>query len=438
MKKNTLLILLATILVSMAEAAQKPKYIFYFIGDGMGHNHIALTEATMMNSSGALGYQPLGFTKFPAVGFITTYAANRQITCSAAAGTALATGSKTSINTIGMNTDRTANLYSTAVAAQKHGMKVGITTSVSIDHATPAAFYAHAEDRNNNYKIAECLTQTGFDLYASGGLLKPTEGRSIYEILSENGYTTFRGSGQTLTGSKVYWEQSSEYKSDALPLAIDSQKGDLTLSEITEKSIKFLDNKKGFFLMVEGGQIDWAAHANDAASIVHETYDFAKAVDVALEFYKRHPQETLIIVTADHETGGLALGLGERGYNSNFELLLAQKMSRGHLESAMKSTKNWDEAKQLLADNMGFWGKVTITLREELELMVAYESSPEKAATQAIKLLNKKAGVGFTTGAHTAAFVPVFAIGASSEMFNGRADNTDIPKKITKLIEAKK
>lgn len=433
--KKTTLTLLALIVLFTANAAKNPKYIFLFIGDGMGHNHVALTEAALAARDGKIGYEALNFTKFPALGYITTNAETRLTTCSAAAGTALATGHKTSIGTIGMNADHTSDIESIAVRAKRRGMKVGITTSVSLDHATPSAFYAHAQDRNMSYKIAEWAPRAGFDLYASSGLLKPNDGRSIYEILADSGYNIVRGAGAVLGGSKLFWEQSQGYNSDALPKAIDAREGDLTLAEITEQAAKFLDNRNGFFLMVEGGQIDWAAHANDAAGIVHETKDFANAIEKALEFYRAHPTETLIVVTADHETGGLALGIDSRGYDTNLELLFAQKMSVSRLESAMKQTKNWGEARSLLTEQMGFWSTVTISAKEELKLIVAYEKKPRNAAVLAVKMLDEKAGVGFTTGSHTAAYVPVYAIGARSELFNGRADNTDIPKKIISLIE---
>lgn len=435
MKRFILLLVTLLMIQATAEASKNPKYIFYFIGDGMGHNHIALTEATMAAKVGKIGYEPLNFTKFPVVSYVTTNAQTRLTTCSAAAGTALATGTKTSIGTIGMNADHSQDLQSIAVRAKNRGMKVGIATSVSIDHATPASFYAHAEQRDMHYKIATWMAKAGFDLYASSGLLKPNEQRNIFDILTDSLYTIIRGAGATLDGSKIYWQQADGYPTDIIPLAIDSRDGDLTLSEITQKSIDFLDNDNGFFLMVEGGQIDWAAHANDAASIVHETKDFANAIDHAIEFYNRHPDETLIVVTADHETGGLALGTDSMGYETDFALLLYQKMSKGKLESAVKSTKNWEEAKALLRSEMGFWDKVSITDTEEQKLFAAYEKNAASAATLSVKILAHKAGVDFTTGSHTAAYVPLFAIGRGSELFVGRCDNTEVPHKIDSLIK---
>lgn len=433
--KKILLTTIILIALQLTVCAQNPKYIFLFIGDGMGFNHIALTEASLAAKNDSIGFRQLNFTKFPSVGFATTNAANRLTTCSAAAGTALATANKTSINTIGMNADRSQDLLSVAAKAKAKGLKVGVTTSVSIDHATPAAFFSHAPNRQMSYQISEWLTKSGFDLYAGSGMLKPTEGKSIYDILTENSYTIVKGAGQELQGEKIYWEQATGSNPDALPLAIESKAGELTLSEITAKSINFLKNKRGFFLMVEGGQIDWAAHANDAASIVHEVKDFDNAITKAIEFYNQNPKETLIVITADHETGGLALGTDSRGYDTDLKLLFNQKVSKGTLEKLIKTSENWQQAKDILRSNLGFWDDVKLTAKEELELCVAFENKKEKCAALAIKLLNTKAGVDFTTGSHTAAYVPIFAIGVGAEKFRGYMDNIDIPKQIENLIK---
>lgn len=433
--KKLLFTTLLIIALQFTVYGQNPKYIFLFIGDGMGFNHIALTEASFAAKNDSIGFSQLNFTKFPSVGLATTNAANRLTTCSAAAGTALATANKTSINTISMNADRTLNLQSVAAKAKAKGMKVGVTSSVSIDHATPAAFFAHAPSRKMSYQINEWMTKAGFDLYAGGGMLNSNEGKSIYDILTENSYTIVKGAGKELKGAKIYWEQADGRNPEAIPLAIDSKQGELTLSEITAKSIDFLENKKGFFLMVEGGQIDWAAHANDAASIVHEVKDFDNAITKALDFYNKHPKETLIVITADHETGGLALGVDSQGYETNLKLLFNQKVSKGILEKLIKKSSDWTQAKELLKSNLGFWSAVEITPREELELCVAFEKKKEKCATKAIELLNTKAGVGFTTGAHTSTYVPVFAIGAGADNFKGYMDNIDIPRRIESLIK---
>lgn len=443
MKKALLLLLLFAGLAS--RAGERPKYIFYFIGDGMGHNALALTEACLASEQGDdIGFGTLRFTQFPAVGFATTWCANRRMTDSAAAGTALASGKKTSVGTIGMNAERTDPVQSIAVAAKKQGMRSGVATSVSIDHATPAAFYAHQETRNMYYEIAMDVAKTGLDLYAGSGFLKPKpdpqshQQTSIYDALHKAGYKITRGDNE-ITGKRAILMQSEGANAANLPLAIDRQPGDLTLPAITRRSIDFLMKdggaRKGFFLMIEGGQIDWAAHNNDAATLVHEVKDFDSAVCVALAFYREHPEETLIVVTADHETGGLALGRNNLGYDTYFGLLSAQKCSKGVLKAQIEAAADWNAVKTLLGEQMGFGTQITLTPEEWTGLERTYAKNAGKTADKAVDLLARHTGTGWTTGSHSATYVPVFAIGASSELFNGRMDNTEIAGNLRKLIE---
>lgn len=441
--KKTLVFLLLLVGSLVCRAGERPKYIFYFIGDGMGHNALALTEACLADEQGDdIGFGALRFTRFPAVGFATTWCANRRMTDSAAAGTALATGQKTSVGTIGMNAGRTEPIYSVAAAAKEHGMRSGVATSVSIDHATPASFYAHQPKRNLSYEIAMDATAAGLDLYAGSGFLKPEPSRqpSLYDALEKTGYKIVRGDGE-LSGKRVVLMQNEGANPANLPLAIDRRPGDLSLPAITRRSIDFLMRdggaKRGFFLMVEGGQIDWAAHSNDAATLVQEVKDFDEAIGAALDFYREHPDETLIVVTADHETGGLALGRNNLGYDTYFGLLAAQKCSKGLLEEAIEAAPDWEAVKTLLGERMGFGGQVVLTEQEWSQLEKTYAEHPEQTAGTAVELLARHAGAGWTTGSHTATYVPVFAIGAASERFNGRQDNTQIAAALRKLIEEK-
>lgn len=439
MKKALLLFILFAGLA--CRAGERPKYIFYFIGDGMGHNALALTEACLASEQGDdIGFGTLHFTQFPAVGFATTWCANRRMTDSAAAGTALASDQKTSVGTIGMNAERTEPVQSIAVAAKENGMRSGVATSVSIDHATPAAFYAHQPTRNMYYEIGMDAPEAGLDLYAGSGFLKPEPKRktSLYDALAKAGYKITRGDNE-IAGKRAVLMQEKGANPSNLPLAIDRQPGELTLPAITRRSIEFLlkdgGARKGFFLMVEGGQIDWAAHNNDAATLVQEVKDFDSAIRVALAFYRQHPDETLIVVTADHETGGLALGRDNLGYDTYFGLLAAQKCSKGVLKEAIEAVTDWNSAKAVLGDKMGFGTQITVTPEEWAELEKTYMKNPDKTADIALDILARHTGTGWTTGSHSATYVPVFAIGASSEMFNGRQDNTQIAARLRKLIE---
>lgn len=437
MKKTfTILFILAAFqLASFGQA----KYVFYFIGDGMGQSHVNITEAYKAAMDGKIGNEKLSFTGFPVFGYATNFAGNRYVTCSAAAGTALATGQKTSINTIGMNTDRTEAIYSVAASAAKKGRKVGVATSVSIDHATPAAFYAHQPDRNFSYEIAMDGIESNFDFYAGGDFLEPVSRKDsskmdVYSAYKKAGYTLSRQDKKT--GDKLLFLAKQNYRDNSLYYAIDRQGDELTLSDITTRAIEFLGKSDtGFFVMIEGGKIDWAAHSNDAAAVVHEVMDFSDAIAIAYKFYEQHPNETLIVVTADHETGGISLGRGESGYDISLAVLANQKVSFEMLKDMMRATKSWQEAIEVLTETMGFWMKVPVSDVETNSLIEAYKTSPNDAAMAAIRLMDKKAGIGWTTGSHTGMVIPVFAVGVGAENFGGRMDNTDIPKKIDKLID---
>ncbi|WP_229094562.1 alkaline phosphatase [Bacteroides eggerthii] len=455
-------VLLVIFLVSTVWA-QQAKYVFYFIGDGMGVNQVNGTEMYLAEQEGRIGVKPLLFTAFPAGTMATTFSATNSVTDSSAAGTALATGEKTYNGAVSMDDDK--NVLSTvAERAKKAGRKVGIATSVSVDHATPAAFYAHQPNRSRYYEIALDLPKAGFDFYAGSGFLKPTttadkkEAPNVFPIIEEAGYTIARGLDEykekAADAKKMILIQKEGAEPSCLPYAIDHEEGDLTLPEITESAVTFLSkgNKKGFFLMVEGGKIDWACHSNDPVTVFEEVIDLDNAVRVAYEFYKKHPKETLIVVTADHETGGMGLGIGK--YELHLKSLLNQKQSQDLLSKAITDLRkdkagkaSWNEIKDLLTEKMGFWKELPLTWEQEKMLRDEYEQSfvknkvvfeeslyarTEPLAAAARKVMSQIAMVGWTSSSHTAGYVPVFAIGAGADLFTGKMDNTEIPKRIAK------
>ena len=458
-----LMYVLCFVLISVVAHGQA-KYIFYFIGDGMGVNQVNGTEmyrAELQN--GRIGVEPLLFTQFPVSSMASTFSATNSVTDSSAAGTALSTGTKTYNGAIGVNPQKEP-VQTVAEKAKKAGKKVGIATSVSVDHATPAAFYAHQPDRNMNYEIATDLPKANFDFYAGSGFLKPTttadgkEAPSIFPMFEENGYTLARGyndfKAKAPQAKKMILIQEEGSNNSSLPYAIDRKESDLTLAQITESAINFLtkEKNKGFFLMVEGGKIDWACHSNDVATVFNEVVDMDEAIKVAYEFYKKHTKETLIVVTADHETGGLALGTGR--YALNLKVIQYQKNSvdvlSARISELRKSKGNkvsWEEMKSFLSDNMGFWKEIPISWEQEKKLHDEYErsfvkdkvvfekslySKSEPMAARAKEVLNEIAMVGWASGSHSAGYVPVFAIGAGSQLFSGKMDNIEIPQRIAK------
>lgn len=464
--RKTLLLIGFFMLSILWTFAQEAKYVFYFIGDGMGVNQVQGTEYYLGELEGKTGISPLQFPQFPYSTVATTFSATNRVTDSAAAGTALATGHKTKNGAIGVLKDLQTPVNSVAVWAKNSGKRVGVATSVSIDHATPASFYAHVAGRGSYYNIGKDLYKAGFDFYAGSDFLQPTNtdnanDENLYDMADKNGYVIARGYKDYLKKSKkadkmilFQTEAASKQDRSAIPYAIDRTKADLTLQEITRSAVNFLskDASKGFFLMVEGGKIDWACHSNDAATVFQEVIDFDNAIKVAYEFYAQHPDETLIVITADHETGGIVLGTGP--YELNLQVLKNQKVSEGgftkivnQLRTKTKNQVSWEEIKQALKENFGFWDTVQLSDKQEARLKAVYESSlknqqvklekseyaqDEPIASEAKRIIDEIALVGWTSGGHSAGYVPVFAIGAGAELFQGRIDNTEIPLKIAK------
>lgn len=458
--RNLLFVLVALLATACGTPRNNAKYVFLFIGDGMGLSHVNL--AKVYADSVLKDSNTMTFTHFPVASLSTTYAHNRYITCSAAAGTALSTGSKTSINTIGLTYDRTDTLFSIAKKFKEAGRKVAILTSVSIDHATPAAFYAHVGSRGSYYDIAKQLFKSNYDFFASGGFLEPYGSKadsnavSIYELGKQYSYhftSSFTGiDSLAAAGVKaIVYSAPNPAPSSTLQYEIDRSAYDISLADITRKAIDVVSNPNGFFIMVEGGKIDWAAHDNDAATVIHDVLAFSRAVDVAIEFYNKHPNETLIVVTADHETGGLSIGNRENRYDVHLDLLRYQKVSKERLHQLIAEFKQknpkakFDQVLNLVAENTGLSKGIELTDIEMQMFKNAYSSYFKKEvgvsekttysetdpiSKVSLQLLNSKAAVGWTSGSHTGQPVPVFALGSGQGLFAPLLDNTDIPKKI--------
>ena len=416
--------------------AKGPKYIFYFIGDGMGPSHVLGTELYLGELQGVIGRpQKLCFTQFPESAFVTTYSATNGVTDSAASGTALSTGHKTYNAAIGVGRD-TVKVYSVAADLADKGMAIGVATTVPINHATPSAFYAHNMSRHNYDEIAPWMLEAGYDFYAGGDVKGYDETRkNVYDKAKEQGYAIARGYNDYLAKAEGA-EKIMLYQKDVateLPYAINRTEKDLTLAQITAAGIDFLEekSKKGFFMMIEGGKIDYAAHNDDGATVFQEVLDFDAAVAVAYEFYKKHKDETLIIVTADHETGGLVLGY--RGdYTLNLKALSSQKVSVERMIEILQAEKEttWERLEQLVKENIGVGIRNKKANGERVT--VDYDLARE-IAYNAVYDLNRSAALSWASGNHSGTFVPLFAIGKGADMFNGVIDNTDIPKIIRQL-----
>ncbi|NOU16181.1 MAG: alkaline phosphatase [Bacteroidales bacterium] len=473
MKRALFLIAASFIMVTSCQHGSenkniRAKYVFLFIGDGMGLQQVNATQVYI--DSVLKNHQNISFIDFPVQTFATTYAANQYITCSAAAGTALSTGSKTSIGTLGLNYNHTDSLFSIAKKIKEKGFKIGLLTTVSIDHATPAAFYAHQGSRGSSYDIAKDLIKSKFDFFASGGLLDPFGKKlkdsveSIYSLGNRNSFvfTTNLAAIDSLKNKhhSVVYSIPNPASESSIKYRIDQDSTDITLADLTKKAIQTLNNSKGFFMMVEGGKIDWACHANDAATMLNEVIDFSNAVSKAVEFYNAHPDETLIIVTADHETGGFSLGNKENKYSIKLSLLKNQKISKEQFQILVKNyfsrvpKPTFKEMLNLAKEKTGLGNEnlsLGLTENEIKKLNEAYANSikpnkdskikstylsepNEMFSNTCIDILNRKSAIGWTSTSHTGSPVPVYVLGMGGTQFTGRIDNTDIPKKIEKVI----
>ena len=376
---------------NLPKKEKKAKYIFLFIGDGMGHSHVSAAESYLSYKAGTLGGESLLFSDFPAYGAATTFSANRQVTCSSAAGTAIACGEKANNGTVGINKD-SVEIESIANFLQKEGYRIGIMSTVPVNHATPASFYAHNVSRGDYYDISQQIPLSGFDFFAGAGFLdhkgKGGDKEATDVCMERNGYTVSYGveefRKESQDAEKIIFCQAGNRGGDADNYVSDATESeDADLAQMLTLGLDFLSDRDPFFVMCEEGEIDWAAHDNRTMSMVENILELEEAVKVAYEFYLKHPDETLIVVTADHETGGITLGCGSK-------TIKWKELEKQWIESGKKNVLDEQENAKL----------------------------------------NKKCSIGWTTHSHTGGAVPVFAIGVGAERFNGRIDNTDIKNKI--------
>lgn len=294
---------------------RKVKNVIFMIGDGMGLNQL---YAGMTANGGNLNIE-----RCTHIGLAKTYSANSYITDSAAGGTALATGNKTNNGMIGMNADSVA-VKSVLSMAEEAGMATGLVATVRITHATPAAFYAHQINRGMYEEIAAEMLTSGVDFFVGGG-------RNNFEVRKDS--LNYSDSLRNANYNIVYSIDSVEAPvllpfgalcaNSDMPKA--SERGNF-LPNAVDLAIKSLDaRREGFFLMVEGSQIDYQSHGNNTEGVVDEVLDFDRAIRVALDFAERDG-ETLVIITADHETGGMTIMNGS--YNDS--TITAQFNTGGH------------------------------------------------------------------------------------------------------------
>jgi alkaline phosphatase len=460
--KRIIYLLLLALLVTGCSSEPKVKYVFYFIGDGMGVNEVIGTNLYDQ----ANGQGNVNFTGFPVVNFITTVSANSLVTDSSAAGTALASGTKIDNGVVGVDPDGnwTGNLTEWAHAA---GFGTGVATSVGVNHATPASFVAHTASRNGYEEISLQMIDSPVDFMAGATFLTNRgsgHDAAYFEHKADSaGIAIFKGPaairGIDVTKPRVLC--LSAKAEDSIPYAIDRKEDDTRLADFTDAGIRYLEaryGKKGFFFMIEGGKVDYAGHGNDAATCFQEVNDMAESVDLALAFLARHPKQTLIVITADHETGGLMLGSGR--YEMHPDRLLRQHASVDALTDQFRAkffpegqpfkTPTWDAVKAFFAEEVGMWGDVQVSERVEKDLKDIYDqtfgkggdrnlseenlySSNFQIVADVVRALDRAAGYQWSFGSHSGSPVGLYVTGACAEEFNTVKDNAEIAPLIAKL-----
>lgn len=469
-----------------------PKYVFVFVGDGMSYPQIqsaayyagkdAAGIVDVVKNSENAGDSPamknLSFYDFPVSGSASTYDATSFAPDSASTATSIFTGYKTHSSSI--NVDITKKIKYRTIAEQLRDQKkwkIGVVSTVNLNHATPAATYAHQASRKSNYAIGQELVESNFDYFAGGALMEPQDKKndktSIYELAKSAGYKvcfTQNDANSLQNGDKAIVVAETLADGDAMSYDNDRKNNEWALRDYVRKGIEVLDNKKGFFMMVEGGKVDWACHANDARSSIADTLALSAAVEEAIEFYNKHPKETLIIVTADHETGGLTIGYAGTDYNLFFRTLDNQKISYAKFDSDYVSNykKNGTSLEEVMTDVEQLFGLklpgsegsnknggLVLTDYEYSRIKTAYEKTikNDNSRTQMeydlygtyepltitiTHILNAKSGLGWTSNSHTGLPVPVFALGAGQDEFKGFYDNTEIYNKMAKLTKVVK
>ena len=488
-----LVLTLSMVVCGSAEVAEAPKYVFLFIGDGMSYPQFqaaadylgalededyekALPSTKYDTREGAVldGPVALNFMDFQVAGSAVTFDSCSFAPDSASTATSIATGKKTYSGMINVD-ESGAEAYET-IAEKLHSQKnwkVGVISSVNLNHATPAAFYAHQASRNNYYEIGEELVASGFEYFAGGGLKKVTgndkDKTSLYDLAEAAGYkvtfTQADAEAVTAADEKVILIDENLADSDAMAYDMDRKENQWGLADYVAKGIEVLDNDTGFFMMCEGGKIDWACHANDAGATVTDTLAMAEAVQVAIDFAKEHPAETLILVTGDHETGGLTIGFAGTDYDTYLDTLANQNISYAQYDTqyVSKYKENGTSFEDAMLDVEALFGlklegaeddRLVLTDYEAQRLRTAYElimsdynpgdftqeqyvlyGGYNPFSVTVTHILNNKSGVAFTSYSHTGLPVAVFADGTGAEDFGGYYDITEIFNKLANLLD---
>ncbi|MDZ5609361.1 alkaline phosphatase [Bacillus pseudomycoides] len=409
----------------------KIKNVIVLIGDGMGPSYIT-AHRYMKDNPKTFEMEPIEFDKY-LVGTQKTYAEDehQNITDSASAATAMSSGVKTYNSAIAVDNDKT-EVKTVLEQAKEQGKSTGLVATSEITHATPAAFGAHDVSRKNMDAIANDYFDEKIngkhkvDVLLGGGVNNfVRKDRNLTEEFKKSGYSYVTDREQLLNDKND--QILGLFAPGGLDKMIDRNEKTPSLEEMTNAAINRLNkNDKGFFLMVEGSQIDWAGHDNDVVGAMSEMEDFEKAYKAAIEFAKKD-KHTLVIATADHSTGGFSLGVnGEYNFNAN----------------AIKAAKRTPD---FMANEIAKGANVEETLKKYIDLQLTPEeikSVNDIASSKDVtkidnaieEIFNKRSFTGWTTGGHTGEDVNVYAFGPGKYLFSGVQENTNLAKRVFDIV----
>lgn len=464
MKRFWAAMLLCMLMIASAGAVQAEDgvpYVFLFIGDGMGINHAAAAAYTRLALDEDATYAGTSFLTFDTIGLMTTHSLTGSVTDSAASATAMASGVKTLNGALNCNPE-TGDAYTPLCYQMKeNGYGIGLITSVSADHATPAAFYASAGSRYDYLDIARQGLAGGLiDFWGAGGFSAKSEDKAALEALLEASPYTLAKTPEairalTAESLPILALAEDDVADPYMAYELDRRRtakygGDtVSLADMVDKAIETLAPGGSFFIMCEGGKIDTCSSSLDMAGMVYEVFALEDAVERAMAFAQAHPEETLIVVLADHETGGIRIR-----QDANWAAITLQKASYARFSSIASGLyrDGADSAAYLDAVAHYFTLSQDENLSDaELDALVAAFETGRKgsdmtesevalyeglrpAAYVPCNLVESRMRVAFETAGHTGQPVPVYATGQGSALFAGVYDNTDIHAKLSEAM----
>ncbi|CAM3477118.1 alkaline phosphatase PhoB [Aeromicrobium ponti] len=408
------------------------KNVIFLIGDGMGVSYTSAYRYLKDDPSTKF-VERTELDKY-LVGQQMTYPEDpeQNVTDSASAATAMSAGIKTYNNAIAVDNDG-SEVKTVLEAAKEQGKATGLVATSEITHATPASFGAHDESRKNMNAIADDYYDElingdhKVDVLLGGGTdLFVRNDRNLTEEFKKDGFSYVTDREQLLADNNE--QVLGLFAERGLPKMIDRTEDIPSLEEMTASAIERLNkDQDGFFLMVEGSQVDWAGHDNDIVGAMSEMEDFEKAFKAAIDFAKKD-KHTLVVATADHSTGGYSIG-SDGIYNWFGEPIKAAKRTPDFMAQEIAGGASVEDTLKQYID-------LELTSEEIQSVKKAAETKKATDIDNAIEeIFNKRSHTGWTTGGHTGEDVPVYAFGPSSERFAGQIENTDQAKLIFELLK---